>query len=309
MNFTPEERRKYIGGSDAAAVCGLDDYKSVIQCYLEKIGELEPADLSDNEFVEWGKRLEDPIVKKFYEKRMAENEPVTYFPSDSYNVHPVYPWMISHIDRGGVDHKGIKFVLEVKTANEYVKKQWKDDVPMKYFIQGIHYMIVEDVEYVWLVVLIGGNKYKEYKILRSESAEWMDFVIQKEKDFWYCVENKIMPPVDCSKKKDMDILYPTSEPTQIVVNEEMESVLAERVELKNKIKELEDTLEDIDTKIKAYLQTNESGIGVGYKATYKTQYQERFDSAKFKKEQPELASQYLKQISFRKFDVKQVGTL
>lgn len=35
------ERQKGIGSSDAAAVCGLDPYRSALECYVEKTSPLE----------------------------------------------------------------------------------------------------------------------------------------------------------------------------------------------------------------------------------------------------------------------------
>ena len=37
-----EERRKGIGGSDAAAVAGLNPWRSAAAVYLDKVGEVEP---------------------------------------------------------------------------------------------------------------------------------------------------------------------------------------------------------------------------------------------------------------------------
>ena len=56
-----EERRKHIGASDAAAAIGASPWTSQLALYLEKTGEVEPDDLSDNEAVRWGSLLEPAI--------------------------------------------------------------------------------------------------------------------------------------------------------------------------------------------------------------------------------------------------------
>jgi predicted phage-related endonuclease len=55
-NLTRDEwldyRRKGIGGSDIAAICGLSKWEKAIHVYLEKIGEAPETEMS--EAAEWG---------------------------------------------------------------------------------------------------------------------------------------------------------------------------------------------------------------------------------------------------------------
>jgi hypothetical protein len=61
-----EERRKGIGGSDAAAVAGLSRYRTPIQVYMEKLGLIDPPE--ENEAMYWGKKLEDLVAEEFSQK-------------------------------------------------------------------------------------------------------------------------------------------------------------------------------------------------------------------------------------------------
>ena len=60
-------RKAGIGGSDAAAVIGLSRWKSPFQVWLEKTGQTEPDDLSNNEYVYWGTVLEQAVADRFCE--------------------------------------------------------------------------------------------------------------------------------------------------------------------------------------------------------------------------------------------------
>ena len=42
-----EERKAGIGASDAAAIIGMNPWKTNIQLWQEKTGEVEPEDISD----------------------------------------------------------------------------------------------------------------------------------------------------------------------------------------------------------------------------------------------------------------------
>lgn len=48
-----EERKKGIGGSDAATILGLNPYKSNIDLWAEKTGKKEPPNISDKPYVKY----------------------------------------------------------------------------------------------------------------------------------------------------------------------------------------------------------------------------------------------------------------
>ena len=56
-----------IGGSDAAIIAGLNRWKSPYQLWLEKTRQVEPEDISDNEYVYWGTVLEQLVADRFCE--------------------------------------------------------------------------------------------------------------------------------------------------------------------------------------------------------------------------------------------------
>ena len=60
-------RNTGIGGSDASVVVGMNKWKSPFQLWMEKTGQKEPDDLSDNEAVYWGTVLESAVANRFSE--------------------------------------------------------------------------------------------------------------------------------------------------------------------------------------------------------------------------------------------------
>ncbi len=59
------DRTKFIGGSDISVVMGLNRWKTPLQLWAEKTGQVEPDDLSKVERVQLGSELEDFVAKKF----------------------------------------------------------------------------------------------------------------------------------------------------------------------------------------------------------------------------------------------------
>ena len=87
-----ELRSHYIGGSDAAAVVGLNDYTSPYCLWAEKTGKV--PGFAGNLATEVGTYLEDFVAKKFAQEtgKKIRNDQQSYFNSD-------YPWAIANIDR------------------------------------------------------------------------------------------------------------------------------------------------------------------------------------------------------------------
>ena len=57
------DRDKYIGGSDAGTILGLNPWKSPYTLWCEKTGLLTPEDISDKEAVWWGNYDEEGVAR------------------------------------------------------------------------------------------------------------------------------------------------------------------------------------------------------------------------------------------------------
>ena len=61
-----EARTSCVGGSDAAAIIGLNPYKSNVDLWEEKVGLRKPEDISDKPYVRYGNDAE-PLLRKLFE--------------------------------------------------------------------------------------------------------------------------------------------------------------------------------------------------------------------------------------------------
>ena len=161
-----EARNKGIGGSEAAVIVGMNRWKSPFQLWLEKTGEVEPEDLSNNEFVYWGTVLEQCVADRFAEltgkrvtkRGMLQDEEVPYF--------------FANVDRVVV---GENAGLECKTTTYHNADEWTDDkVPMHYEYQCRFYMGVRDLPF-WDIACMWGNGEKDFPIRRI----YRDFAIEE----------------------------------------------------------------------------------------------------------------------------------
>jgi len=286
-------RRKGIGGSDAAAVAGMDPWKSSVEVWLEKTGQIEPKE--DTERMEAGRKLEPVIADWFQEKTGLK-----VWRRNAILQHPKYPFMIANIDRRIV---GRQEGLECKNTSEYMKGEWDGDkIPEMYQIQCQHYMAVTGYKAWWIAVLIGGNKFRYKRIERDE--EIINYLIQIEKNFWDLVKKGVPPEMDGSPASTeiLKKMYPEAKPDSIIrLPLEAKELIAEYELASEEEKAAKERKEAAANKLKNLLGENELGLIEDRKVSWKTIISTRFDSRKFKKDHPDLYEKYAKESKYRRF--------
>ncbi len=91
---TPEwhrARKKRLGGSEIASVLGINPYKSRRILWCEKVGRLEPEDISWKPHVRRG-IVNEPVARKMVEKQFGVSLTVPTL------VHPRWPFLSASLD-------------------------------------------------------------------------------------------------------------------------------------------------------------------------------------------------------------------
>lgn len=191
------ERRNHIGGSDCAALLGVSKWKSNVDLYREKVGNLQR--FVTNESIELGKRAE-PALRELYS---AYNP---YMSIDYHQYTIIYqeelPFIASTLDGELTDEDGRKGILEIKTASLSRKTQWEEwdkRIPNHYLTQVLHQMISTGYEfadlYACLTGIDGDSVIRTYRFERSDYVEDISWLTEKETEFWGYVQRKQMPPL------------------------------------------------------------------------------------------------------------------
>lgn len=307
-------RQSGIGGSDIAAILGVSPYATAYDVYQSKTQPLNADEMS--EFAYWGTVLEDTVAREFAKRSGLKVQNVNFMMR-----HPVHTFAVANIDRaivnrdiaGNVRYKDGKLttdqIVEIKTASEYVGKNWgdedSDEVPDQYQCQAQWYMGVTGTQVCHMAVLIGGNKYRQYKIERNQDL--IDVLFETASDFWH---NNVLAGVepDATTLQNAKDKYPRHDP-DTTLDVELDSEAAKAFEhyesLKAQEKELKTAITAAQTDLICQIQNNETlAIDGEVVATYKTQVSNRFDSKSFKTDMPELAERYTKQSESRVMRVK-----
>lgn len=221
-------RKTGIGSSDAAAVCGLSPYRSALEVYLDKTGQL--ADREPSAPMRWGLRLETAIAAAYEEEtgRRLESAPAIL-------RHDDHPWMLASIDRLATEDGRI---VELKTAraalsatNVYIgpSMDWgpagTDQVPEGYLIQVHHQMAVSGIDRADVAVLIGGQDFRVYELARNERL--VANLLEIEAAFWQQVLDRRPPDPAWSHPSTPELIramYKVAEGQEVTLGEEAVSL-------------------------------------------------------------------------------------
>lgn len=195
-----EERKKGIGGSDAAAIIGANPYKDNIKLWEEKTGRKTADDISDKSYVKYGTEME-PILRESFKIKHPEFEIV--HEENTIIKHPVYPFLFASLDGILINKEtGEKGILEIKTSEilrSMQKEKWKDQIPPNYYCQILHYLNVTGFTFVKLFAELNYEENyqvtKTYTIERKDVEEDIKYLEKKEIEFWKYIEEDKCPPL------------------------------------------------------------------------------------------------------------------
>ena len=294
-----EWRKKGIGGSDVATICGLNKYKSALELWMEKRGYKQDEEAGESAY--WGTTLEHIVREEFIKRSGLEVDTINLMLK-----HPKYEFMLANVDGIVIDQEGKKCIFEAKTASAYKADQWKDDeIPEVYMLQIQHYMLVTGYERAYIAVLIGGNTFK-YKVV-DKDEELINMIIQIEKQFWDCVVNDIPPEVDGSESctNMLNSLYASSKKgNSIILPDEAQLIIEEYNRNKEQESYYTEKKNECINKLNSLMEDNEVATINNLTITWKSSVSERIDTKELKEEQPEIYNKYLKKINMRRFMIK-----
>lgn len=204
MSVVPIRPPVTIGGSDAAAACGIDPFRSRVMLWCEKTGRVERP---ESEAMTWGKRLE-PVVMEVLEAR-------------GYIIHPApaytdgaRAWLTGHPD-GFVGHQGESDgrpeLLEVKTAGVWSSRDWNGGgVPIHYQAQVQHYLHLTGLTRALVACLVGGQRLEVREVERDDRA--IETLLALEEEFFSYIASDRPPPPDgsASAKEALAALHPSA---------------------------------------------------------------------------------------------------
>jgi len=228
------DRRSGIGGSDAAAVMGVNKYRDSFCTYVDKVCEELPSEEGRPDYLiesaYWGTALEPVVAQEFAKQTGLHLIKPAYLYTSA-----VYPFMRATLDYLVADPKQWPFSepalatemglvhsadyieqcfrtagswageypgelalslgpLDIKTCSAYSKKDWETGPSAYCFAQLQHYMLALGKEQAWAACLIGGQRFVKYRV--EFDPEYSDRLLEAERDLWARVLTGSPPEAD-----------------------------------------------------------------------------------------------------------------
>lgn len=290
------DRDKYIGGSDAGAIFGMNPFKSKYTLWCEKTGKIDGY-VPDNDAMRTGRDLEQYVAQRFEEatgkKVRRDNHKYTL---------AEYPFMVGHIDRRII---GENAILECKTANSFQNSAYESgQFPAHYYVQCQHYMAVTGADRVYLAVLCFPHLY--WTVYERDDGE-IAALLSAESEFWHLVENDTPPEIDGSEstEKAISARYADGGGLDGVISLGSSGKIRDSImmieEAKKQIKDLEEIKTAHENIIKDTMGENSLALTEGWRISWKNQTRNTVDSKRLQAEHPEIYSECLKTSTSRVF--------
>ena len=173
-------RGQRVGGSEAAAVLGMNPYMSNTDLWRIKTGQRAAEDISTKPFVKYGHDAE-PLLRELFKLDFPELE-VGYVENNLF-VNSRYPWAHASLDGWLRDREGRIGILEIKT-----------------YLQVLHYLMVMEADFAVLKAQLKYDFYgdiflqtRHYWLERSDIEEDLRILEAHEREFWNHTQKGTQP--------------------------------------------------------------------------------------------------------------------
>ena len=220
-----EEHRTYVGGTGAAALLGLNRWKSPHKLYLEIVhGQFdEEASIA----ADMGTALE-PMIRTYYERATGN----TVTPAGMIR-HPQYEFFGANPDGFVGDDGG----LEIKTFSYNTAVDWGEPgepqndqrsfIPDPYLVQSQVYMTITGRKWWDVMGLnVGNREFRNYRLY--DDPKLGDLITEKVVDFWLNHVVPQVPPPLTGHSSDLGYLkekFPTEHGGMCIATASVEKVV------------------------------------------------------------------------------------
>ena len=291
-------RKRSIGGSDAGAIMGMNQWAGPVSVYADKMGLKE--DKKTTEAMRLGTDLESYVASRFEEEtgKKVRNDNFMY-------MHDEYDFITANIDRSVV---GENAGLECKTMSSFANYDFDSgDVPANYYCQCQHYCAVMGYDRMYLAILVFQKGIFIVPIERND--KFINELIDKEVSFWQNhIEKKVMPAPSTEEDRDtISELYPEEKFLEEEIYIENLDYLASEIDKHDEaIKMHKSKVEELKARIQAQLKDYGRGYSDRYRVSWLSQSRTTVDSKALKEHFPNIYSKYAKTTKSRPLRIRKI---
>lgn len=244
------DRNTFIGGSDAASILGVSQWKSALQLYLEKIGAaVDEVSPEKQRIFARGKRWEPVVVEMLIDELECLGHDVQIIGRNQRYQDREFPFLSCELDLELLID-GEECNAEMKTVHPFAAKAWgepgTDEIPIYYAAQSMHGLMIKPRPKCIVAALIGADDLRVHQIERDE--ETISAIRAKEVAFWRRVQDR--NPPDPQTADDVKWLYSKDCGEIAEADDELVRMVGELHFQKTTAKHAEAAIDRLSTQIK-----------------------------------------------------------
>lgn len=250
MNAPIIDRSLFIGGSDAAAILGLSKWKTPLDLYREKRGEVvEDTSPERMKVLNRGKRWEPVVGRMLLDELKYRGHDVRVYRRNKRYKDPQHKFLACELDLELVLN-GELVNCEIKTVHPFMAKDWgeegTDEIPVYYTAQVMHGLMIKPRRLAIVAALIGVDDLRIHEVHRDEDI--IQGMRDREVEFWHNNIQAGIPPAAINLD-DVNSLFRRDNGLTI----EASADLAENIELlraeKQRLKEIEGIISHLEMQV------------------------------------------------------------
>jgi len=198
-------------------------------------------------------------------------------------------------------------LVEAKNYNAAVRSKFDPDtnrIPDADYAQLVHEAACHNVNRIFLAVLFGGQEFHTFEFFISDQEK--DDLIKKMATVWGHCQAGTLPPAETIEQTK--IIYPSSSTAVVTATQQVELAIAQLRDVKNQIKHLEATEEQIEVAVRNLMgecqeiRTVDGQTLVSWKSSKSSK---KFSASLFQSAMPDIYEQFVvEQPGSRRFLVK-----
>jgi len=199
-----QQRRKGIGGSDAGAILGINQYKSAFTLFQEKTGAISD-EVEYNDYMYWGDKLETLVGNRFCEETQTEE---IKFSQLNLALPEVPEYILGIPDLFVIEKTASDYpsVVEIKTTSYKDPDEFMENlINHSYYAQLQHYLLKTGLSKGYIAVLFMDRRefrYNEY----PRNEDFINTLTEAYMSFWRRVELNEWPDIVDGSESTLEAL-------------------------------------------------------------------------------------------------------
>ena len=266
MSLTPEQleiRRNRVSASDAAAIVGVNPYRTAHDVWLAKVTEERSE---ENERMTLGHAVEPVILRLLAQRRNLALTSCTTI------VHPTHTWLCATPDAMVTEHDTFDAVAEAKLVGSRLAHHWGEDgdaIPDYVRVQVQVQMTCTITKRAFVGALLG-TELRDFVVEHDPDLE-AAVLEECEKFHRFYLAPRLPPPPDASEasRRAIEAAFPRHDRSYVPLTPDYVRVARDYLEANDAIKAAEEKKNAAGNLLRAFIGEHEGAAGFGFRATWK----------------------------------------